>query len=174
MTNDQLAMNSNLMNSQSAELQQAMPEQATASVKLIVFTIGNLNLALPIESVYKILNRTPVYGSGTKQVGVSHIGDREITVIDLYRRFFKSSQPEELNQRGYLVTVQSKTGEVYGIPVADTPVLMDVAVSAIRILPESYRNADTVDIARHVAVIPKDETSLTIFLLDIELLLPKG
>ncbi|HBY78620.1 MAG TPA: chemotaxis protein CheW, partial [Cyanobacteria bacterium UBA11148] len=42
------------------------------------------------------------------------------------------------------------------------------------ILPESYRNADTVDIARHVAVIPKDETSLTIFLLDIELLLPKG
>lgn len=149
-----------------------MPGQETRSpLKVIVFAIGSLNLALPIESVYKVLNRTPVYGSGIKQVGVTHIGDRGITVIDLHQRFFKSNQPDASETSGYLVVMQNKIGELYGIPVPNTPVLMDVPLSTIRVLPESYRHADTVDIARHVAVIPKDSASLTIFLLDIDLLL---
>ncbi|MBE9130241.1 MULTISPECIES: chemotaxis protein CheW [unclassified Coleofasciculus] len=166
-------MNSNLVNSQSDEFQQTKPEKAPSILKLIVFIIGNLNLALPIESVYKVLNRTPVYGSGIKQVGVSHIDNQEITVLDLYQRFFKSEQPSDSEQRGYLVTVQSKMGELYGIPVTDTPILMDVPLSAVRLLPESYRRSETVDIARHVAVIPQDSASLTVFLLDTELLLTK-
>lgn len=167
-------MNSNVINSPSGRVQQTRAESARSSIKLIVFAIGNLNLALSIESVYKVLNRTTVYGSGIKQVGVSHLGDREITVIDLYQRFFKSNQPAQSANSGYLVTMQNQAGELYGIPVTNTPVLMDVPLSTIRVLPESYRYADTVDIARHIAVIPQQETSLTVFLLDIDLLLPRS
>jgi chemotaxis signal transduction protein len=142
------------------------------SLKLIVFEIGSLNLALPIESVFKILNYTPIYGSGVNQVGITHVGDFEVTVVDLYRRFFKSSHPHEYFSGNYLVVVQNKTGELYGIPVADTPILMEVPSSQIRILPESYRRADTLDVASHVAVIPQETASLTVFLLDVDLLLP--
>jgi purine-binding chemotaxis protein CheW len=141
-------------------------------LKLVVFSIGNLNLALPIESVYKVVNRTPVYGSGLKPVGVAHVGDGEITVVDLYQRFFRASQFSESVRGGYLVIVKSQTGELYGIPVADTPVLLEVPLSQIRVLPESYRRADTLDVASHVAVIPQEAGALTIFLLDVELLLP--
>ena len=142
-------------------------------IKLIVFTIGKLNFSLPIETVYKILNSTTVYGSGTNQVGVTHIGDREITVIDLHQRFFKASSINESESNGYLVILQNTTGELYGIPVAEAPILMDVPLSTIRVIPESYRQADTLEIARHVAVIPQGEGSLTVFLLDVDLLLPK-
>ncbi|NES01156.1 MAG: chemotaxis protein CheW, partial [Symploca sp. SIO1B1] len=45
-------------------------------------------------------------------------------------------------------------------------------LSQIRILPESYRRADTLDIASHVAVINQAGVALTVFLLDVELLLP--
>lgn len=142
------------------------------SLKLIIFEVGNLNLALPIESVFKILNYTPIYGSGVNQVGITHVGDFEVTVVDLYRRFFKSSQSQEYFRGNYLVVVQNKTGELYGIPVADTPILMEVPSSKIRILPESYRRADTLDVASHVAVIPQETAPLTVFLLDVDLLLP--
>ena len=61
---------------------------AETSVKLIVFQMGSLNLALPIEVVYKILNHKPIYGSGVNQVGVVHLDEQEVTVVDLYRRLF--------------------------------------------------------------------------------------
>ncbi|MEQ9670225.1 chemotaxis protein CheW [Coleofasciculus sp. G2-EDA-02] len=165
-------MNSNVMNNQSNKRQLALSQKTTQALKLIHFTLGKLYLALPIESVYKILNRAPVHGSGMNQVGVTHSGEEDITVIDLYQRFFKESLPEAATGGGYLVTMQNQVGEIYGIPVAEAPILIDVPLSAIRLLPESYRRSDTVNIARHVAVIPQDSGTKTIFLLDIELLLP--
>ncbi|HBK64958.1 MAG TPA: chemotaxis protein CheW, partial [Cyanobacteria bacterium UBA11166] len=108
-------------------------------IKIILFTIGKLNFSLPIERVYKILNRTTIYGSGTNQVGIAHISDREITVIDLHRRFFQASSIDEAETKGYLVILQNTTGELYGIPVGEAPILMDVPLSTIRVIPESYR-----------------------------------
>lgn len=141
-------------------------------VELIVFNIGRLNLALPINSVYKVSNYTSISGSGVGFVGVTQVDEHEVTVIDLYRKFFKSDQPGYYSTGGYIVLVQTATDELYGIPVAQTPALMEVPLSLLRVLPESYRYADTLDIASHVAVIPQDAASLTVFLLDIERLLP--
>jgi purine-binding chemotaxis protein CheW len=142
------------------------------TLKVIIFEIGSINLALPIDTVYKVLNYTPIYGSGVNQVGVTHVGELEVTVVDLYRRFFKSTPPQDYFTGSYLVLVQNQTGELYGIPVADAPVLIEVPLSQIRVLPESYRRADTLDVARHVAVIPQETAPLTVFLLDVDLLLP--
>jgi purine-binding chemotaxis protein CheW len=50
---------------------------------------------------------------------------------------------------------------------------MEVPLSRFRVLPEAYRRADTLEVASHVAVIPQHETPLTVFLLDVELLLPR-
>ena len=98
------------------------------------------------------------------------MGEREVTVVDLSWQFFKSSSISDSG--GYLVIVQNTTGEFYGIPVAATPVLIQVALSMFRVLPESYRRADTLEVASHVAVMPQQGTPLTVFLLDVELLLP--
>lgn len=139
-------------------------------LKLIVFEMGSLNLALPIDSVYKILNYSPIYGTGMNPVGVTHVGEFEVTVVDLYQRFFKSNSTREMGN--YLVLVQNTMGELYGIPIAETPVLMEVSLSQVRLLPESYRRADTLDVASHVAVIPQETTPLTVFVLDVDILLP--
>lgn len=139
-------------------------------IQFIVFTLKNLNFALPIHSVHKIVNSTAVYSSGVKAVGFTHLEQSEVTVVDLSRRFFQDSlNTEAIN---YLIIVRNTTGEFYGIPVAETPILLEVSVSMIRLLPESYRRADTLAVASHVAVIPTESTQLTVFLLDIDLLLP--
>ena len=166
-------MNNQLIHLQSSELEPSQTRQATSILKFVVFSMGSLSLALRIESVYKVVNHTSTYSSGLGAVGVTHLGEGEITVIDLHQRFFKSSQLNESRPSVYLVVVQNTTGELYGIPVAETPALMEVPLSMIRVLPESYRRADTLDVASHVAVIPQDHgTPLTIFLLDVDRLLP--
>jgi purine-binding chemotaxis protein CheW len=165
-------MNNLLINDQSGDTALSKARQVTQFLKLVVFSMGGLNLALRIESVYKVVNHTPVYSSGLNHVGVAHMGEREVTVVDLYWRFFKGSQTHELSTTGYLVIVKNTTGELYGIPVAKTPVLIEVPLSMIRVLPESYRRADTLEVASHVAVIPQEGAPLTVFLLDVDLLLP--
>ena len=60
------------------------------------------------------------------------------------------------------------TGEPLGIMVAQTPILLDVPLSQIRTLPQSYRQADTLAIASQVAIIPQsDRTIMTVFILDL-------
>ncbi len=165
-------MNNQLIKVQSDTSITAQTRQLTSLLKLVFFGMGGLNLALRIESVYKVVNHTSTYSSGLGAVGVTHLGDGEITVVDLHRRFFKSSQISSSNSSGYLVVVQNNTGELYGIPVTETPALIEVPMEMIRVLPESYRRADTLDVASHVAVIPQDGNPLTIFLLDVNRLLP--
>jgi|ERR671933_45409 purine-binding chemotaxis protein CheW len=165
-------MSNHFIHLQSGESELSRNRQAASLLKLVVFGMGSLNLALRIESVYKVVNHTSTYGSGLGSVGVTHLGDGEITVVDLHRRFFKSSQIGESNLSSYLVVIQNTIGELYGIPVAETPALMEVSLSMIRVLPESYRRADTLEVASHVAVIPQEGAPLTIFLLDVDRLLP--
>lgn len=165
-------MNKLLTNSQSSDTKPSTDRQLAPFFKLVVFGMGGLNLALRIESVYKVVNYTPIYSSGLNHVGVAHLGDCEVTVVDLHWRFFKSSQAAEFKSGGYLVIVRNTTGELYGIPVAETPVLMEVPLSIIRAVPESYRRADTLEVATHVAVIPQEVAPVTVFLLDVDLLLP--
>ena len=154
-----------------AAMQPASSRDRVASVKMIVFTIGNFDLALPIEIVHKVLNQIPVYGSGLNGVGIAHVGDLEVTVIDLHRQLFQSSIINETSQKGYLLILHSKSGDLYGLPVASVPVLMDLPLASIRVLPESYRSGDILQMATHVCYLPDEEPPLTIFLVNPEQIL---
>ena len=160
-------MTNSLINFPSAHTETSKAQQ----IKLVVFGIGSLNLALHIESVQKVINYATVYSSGLNHVGVAHLGDREITVIDLHKRLFKSSHKESGSGK-YFIIAKNSIGEQFGIVVAATPTLIDVPLSKIRALPESYRRADTLEIASHVTIIPQAAASLTVFLLDADRLVP--
>ena len=155
----------NTLTSSPPSLKQSKTRDAVASLKVIVFEMGSLKLALRIETVYKVLNQIPVYGSGINGATIARVGDRDVTVVELHRRFFAP-------RGNYLTIVQNSKGELYGIPVVAVPVLMAVPLSSIQVLSESYRHSDLLEIATHVCHIPQEETPLTIFLLDVEQLLP--
>ncbi len=140
-------------------------------LKVLVFSIGSLNLGLPIDAVYKVLNSTQIYNSGSNWVGLAHMGDREVTVLDLQRRLFPEIIADNSKfESGYLMVIQNNKSELFGIPVETVPALIEVPLSSIRVLPESFRHADALGIASHVAVISESEseTNLTLFLLDID------
>ncbi|NEO50252.1 MAG: chemotaxis protein CheW [Moorea sp. SIO4A3] len=162
----------NLIYSKLSDNNRLTNQNATSLLKLVVFRIEKINFAFPIDRVNKVINYTTVYSSGLNDIGIAHIDDDEIPIIDLHRRLFKSTQISTSNPARFLLIVQNTMGEGFGIPVLKTPNLIEVSMTDIRTLPESFRQADTLGIASHVAVIPQENTSLTVFLLDVNQLLP--
>lgn len=139
------------------------PTKATQTLRLIVMNLGTLTVACRIETVYKIVKRTKIHSSGLGHTGMTHLEGKSVIVVDLKRKLFQVSIPEE---QGYFVVVKPQVGDLMAIPVAKSPNLMDVLQEHVRVLPESYRQSDTLEIASHVAVVPDGEKTLTIFVLD--------
>lgn len=137
------------------------------TVRLLVFDVGKLTLALPIARVQKVIKYGEVYGSGLSYVNLIHWHDREITVIDLYQKLFKISQ-SDAKSRKYVIIARNTSEELLGIVVSQLPTSIEVSQSRIRVIPDSYRNADTLEIASHVAIVSLDGRSQTIFVLDLE------
>jgi chemotaxis signal transduction protein len=136
------------------------------SIKLLVFEIGKLTLALPILQVQKVVKQMEVYGSGLSHVNLTHFPEQEIAIVDLHQKLFGVSRTQ--SDTGYFIISKNIAGEPLGIVVSQAPTLIDVFLEQIRLLPNSYRRADTLAIASHVTVIPgKNDVTKTIFIVDL-------
>ncbi len=147
---------------------------STTSLRVVAFPVGQLTLSVPIESVYRVLSQVPVYGSGERGVGVAHLEDYELTVFDLEYKIFTHKNEESI-QGSHIVVVQSHQ-EVLGLLVKQTPSLMTLPRDRVRVLPASYRKADSLSFCSHVAVVEQQEQeqeSITVFLLDVDRLIPR-
>lgn len=151
-----LTVSSNLNTSQATNL----------TIKLLVFDIGKLTLALPILQVQKIVKQNEIHGSGLSHVNLAHLAEQEVAIVDLHQKLFGVSDTKTENT-GYFIISKNIAGEPLGIMVSESPTLIDVPMEQIRLLPNSYRRADTLEIASHVAIIPQNEATLTIFILDL-------
>ena len=139
-----------------------------SSIKLLVFEMGNLILALPVLQVQKVVKYNPVHGSGLSYVNLTHLDNKDVAIIDLHQKLFNTSLPRLSKDEGYFIISKNITGESLGILVLEPPTLVDVATTQIRLIPDTYRRSDTLKIASHVTVITREnETSKTVFILDL-------
>ena len=147
---------------------QLIADSKKSLIKLLVFKIGKLTLSLPILQVQKVIKHNPIHGSGLSHVNLTHLGDRDVAIVDLHQKLFNVSLAEASQTQGYFIISKNITGEPLGILVSEPPALIDVSPSQIRLIPKSYRHADTLKIASHVTVISQEDgSSQTIFLLDL-------
>ena len=161
-------------------LESSASSQEASHIRLLVFSIEKLTLALPVNRVKKVTRYAPIHGSGLSHVNLAHFDNQELTVIDLHQKLFNRSQDDLNSDGGYFIVVRSQEtanvdwqDDYLGIRSINAPILMDVSFEHIRSLPKSYRYADTLEIASHVAIIPGDEGSSrqTIFVLDLDCLI---
>jgi purine-binding chemotaxis protein CheW len=149
-------------------------ETTTNTLRVVTFPVGELTLAVPIQAVYRVLSQIPIAGSGERGVGVAHLEDYELTVFDLEYKLF--TKPRETGivhapMGSHVIVVQSQ-GEALGLLVKQAPTLMNLARDRVRVLPASYRKTDTLGFCSHVAVLQEEKETITVFLLDVEQLMP--
>jgi len=135
------------------------------SVRVITFMIANQVLALPMNAVVKVVSCPPQMISSTNSIELFHFGQRAITVLNLHKHF---AQKLEVASGKFLVITQLKQKELYAFLVDTPPDLIDLPASTIRQVPESYRHGHALSIANCVAVLPKEEGSTSIFIIEIE------
>jgi len=150
----------------------ASPERRSVTMKLILFSFGQqiLDGNLPvffgvhIHSVQHIYGNTTIYSSGKTPAGIAHVDQQEITTLDLCRYLFDRPLPEVK----YLLALRSPDTEAIGVPLSESPVLVEVAAENIRSLPATYRHLDPLGLADQVAIAETEDGPQTAFLIDIK------
>lgn len=132
-------------------------------MKVLHFPVGSLQVGLPLTQVQKVLPQPTVFRSGKKPIGLAHFEDQEVVVLDLHHYLFGQSSPSPAT---HLIVVKANTevSEWYGVPCNTVPALIDIAPEQMRQIPPTYRQADTLGLASHVARFSND--TMTLFLLD--------
>jgi purine-binding chemotaxis protein CheW len=139
------------------------------TLKFLIFSMGDLNLAMGIDSVVRIIPLPQIHRSGDKLLGITTYEDQEVLVIDLYKRIY--GQKTNIT-KGFLV-IFSGINSLYGITIAALPNVEDVPVQNLQPVPAEYRDRDTLGIASHMMQVSlkKFIEPQTVFVLDSELLL---
>lgn len=141
-----------------------------STLQCITVRLNQLTIALPINCVDKVIKQTPVLSSGLNPMGVTHYEGNPITVVDLYHHLFQHRQAPHPNQ-SYLIIAKTGQGQKFALPIQGAPNLMAFPSRELRVLPSSYRRADTLGIASHV--VRKTSATgedTTFFILDMDYL----
>ncbi len=154
--------------------QSLLPAQQQPGQKAILFSFNQqlqadnlpIYFGVYIHTVQHIHGQTTVYSSGKTPVGIAQLQDQEVTVLDLSRYLWNAPLP----QSNYLIVLKTSNSELLGIPVTDSPILVDIAQDKIRLLPPTYRQIDQLGIASEVAAVDIEGLVQTAFLLDLDCL----
>lgn len=134
--------------------------------KFIVFTIGDYDLALPIEQVLQVMN-CPSMPTEVSKTGLVQVGRRWIRLLNLYERLNLQDWIHAAKPQSFLVITHDFSGEFCAISVLEPPTLIELPTGAMQALPQSNPHHKILEIASHAAV-SQDEISATIFLLDLK------
>ena len=140
------------------------------NLKCIMVNLNTLKVALPVPYVDKVIKQPQILGSGLNHVGVTNYDGEAITVIDLYYQLFQIRQDFQTKD-SYLIIAKLANETKVAFPVKGTPNLIEISATDMRVLPGSYRQADTLGIASHLVKMsqPSGQDEM-IFILDLDYL----
>ncbi|NEO01805.1 MAG: hypothetical protein F6K50_42415 [Moorea sp. SIO3I7] len=156
-------------------------------VQIIVFKIAKYWLALPMKVVLKVRDFSSNIRESTRDNRLIHLDNRTFPLLPLKPILVKPSKakvalgqglgetaavrqfPIDLSNVGeFLIIVQTPGGDACAIPVDRLPTMIDLPLSTIRKLPDSYSQTYLLGMANYFAVWQSEADKLSIFLLDLE------
>jgi chemotaxis signal transduction protein len=157
-----------------------------ATFKVIILPIANYLFAIPMSMVLQVRRCPPDLRNSPVDAELTNLDDRPVLVLNLQLRLEQSSSSSTPSSSSaaitsrrrttshldqFLVLTQSRTGELCGLRVDRLPDMLDLPASMVQTLPESYRQNNLQGLAKYVAIIPKGEKRMVIYLLELEQLL---
>jgi len=134
-------------------------------LKVLVFEMANHFFALSISAIFKVINCPPVTDTTDSSLGITDFEGQTVTVVNLAQKLSPQNSATQRMQKRFLIVILTRQGELCGIPIDNSPALIELPMDSIRPLPLSVRQVNPLSIATHVAILPKSEGSLKIFLL---------
>ncbi|MBE9124150.1 chemotaxis protein CheW [Tychonema sp. LEGE 07199] len=104
--------------------------------KLVSFELGNVNYAVPIEKVQRVVKDFNPYGFLDSGQSLVRHQEELITLINL-SKIFPSSRT--LADFKYLIVCSLNKSDRLGIPIPDMPKILEVTEESFCEIPELYR-----------------------------------
>lgn len=135
-------------------------------LKVLVFEMANHFFAFPLTVIFKVINCPPITDITDSSLGIADFEGQPVTIVNLAQKLSPQNLTTQQMQKRFLILSQTRRGELCGIPIDKSPALIELPMDNIRPLPLSARQVNNpLSIATHVAILPKSEGSLKIFLL---------
>jgi hypothetical protein len=142
-----------------------MLRSKAAIQRLLVLPVRDLFLGLPLEQIQKVIPTPTIIRGGQSSLGLIRVESKDVMVLDLHQILYR--QPN-LTSEPYLVLVKTTQGRTYGVPTIALPLIEDIRANQITPLLQDYRDRDPLGIASHTALVARNETMQTIFLVDAD------
>ncbi len=134
--------------------------------KFIAFTIADYCLALSIAEVLQVVRCPLTTEYELSKVGLVQLGRHMVRVVDLHQQL--GLEDSSQLSRPFLLITHSPPGEFCAIPVCEPPSCLEFPLEKLQRLPQSNYSSGVLAIASHAAVISQEESTSTIFLLDMK------
>ncbi|HTL89228.1 MAG TPA: chemotaxis protein CheW [Leptolyngbya sp.] len=144
-------------------------------VRLVVFSIAGYRLGLPLGSILRVVNCPDELRSQSSEcLELLQLGQHTISVLNLRSRLGQGqTQPRTISTESDFLVVAKVGEQLCAIRVDAPPDMIEVEETAIRQLPDAYRQGHPLSIASQVAVLPQGKATLAIFLLDLKQVLAR-
>jgi chemotaxis signal transduction protein len=134
-----------------------------ATLRTLIFSVGELYLAVRLEGVKKVIPMPKIFKSGNKLLGITQADNQEVIVVDLYQRIYGQSATQT---HGFLIVVQAEN-TLYGITAEVLPTMREIPLTEFHPVPPDYRDRDSLGIAEQMVQVTLDNKQVvTAFLLD--------
>jgi chemotaxis signal transduction protein len=108
----------------------------TSARKFVSFKLGNVNYAVPIERVQRVVKDFNPYGFLDSGQSLVRHQEELITLINLSKIFPSSRSIADCN---YLIVCTLNKSDRLGIPIPDMPKLLEVSEEQFCEIPQLYR-----------------------------------
>lgn len=134
---------------------------------LVVFKVDKYHLALPINTVLRVVEYSLQPGENLSTMGLTQIGLHTIKILDLHQSLSGDRPAQPAESARFLVVTHDAHGQPYGIPAYTPPDLIEMPLRLMQALPRQTHPNTILKIASHAAVISQDDATTTVFLLDL-------
>ncbi|MDZ8055599.1 MAG: chemotaxis protein CheW [Aulosira sp. ZfuVER01] len=144
-----------------------------AEEKYIIFKVYTYILALPIDSVFKVVTCPVELSQTLREAKLAQMGQRTVMLVNLHSHLNPNYNHQENDHSGrFLIIAQGSAGELYGIQVDAPPNMLSISETSIQPVPQSFHNIGLPTWVSRIAILNQKSEPTTILMLDINQTLP--
>ncbi len=144
--------------------------QSLVGDKYITFKVYTYILALPVDSIFKVVTCPPHLSKTLWEAQLAQMGQRTVMLINLHSYLdpnYNSRQQGNDNSGNFLIIAQGNSDELYGIQVDAPPSMLAIDAASIQPVPKSFHNIGLPIWISQIAIINQKTEPITILMLDI-------
>lgn len=144
--------------------------KSLAEEKYITFKVSTYILALPIDSVFKVVTCPLELSQMLRATKLAQMGQRTVMLFNLYSSLERNgdrNQQEHDHSGRFLIIAQGSVGELYGIQVDAPPNMLSISETSIQPIPPSFHHIGLPTWVSRIAIVNQKGEPITILMLDI-------